>query len=115
MNNKDYQSELDGIVKAETALKSKEIDLKEDVSRAKAELDNRIHKIAADKKRLKALKVTEEPFTNNQPELKEYTQEELASFDVDNLLQQVKYMEETLPKTRPNLGAIQEYQKQRKV
>lgn len=113
--NTDYLAELDACRKAEAELKSKEIDLKEDLSRAKAELDAKVHKAAADKKKMNALKLTPIPAPATQPAFVEYSDEEIAAVSADDLLDEVKHAEETLPKPRPNLGAIQDYMKQQDV
>lgn len=114
-DNTDFQSELDVLLKAETTLKSKEIDLKSELSKAKAALEGRIQKLAMDRKRMKTLKLAEEPMLTEQPVLKVLSDEELADVKQDELLAEIKRKEESLPKTRPNLGVIQEYQQRKQV
>lgn len=113
--NADMKSEMDELLKEENELKAKSIDLKEELSKAKAEYEHRQHKISTDKKRLTALKLTEEPMNEEKLELKELTNEELEEIDPEELMEEIKTKENSLPKTRPNLSAIQEYTKKQTV
>jgi len=58
-SNTGYDEELKELKKNEMALKSKEIDLKEDVGKAREELQALSHKISSNTKRLKSLKITD--------------------------------------------------------
>lgn len=111
----DTKSGMDALLKEENSLKAKDIDLKEELSKAKQELDQRVHKISTDNKRLKSLKLIEEPMNEEKVELKELTPEEIEALDIDAISQEVQTKENSLPKVRPNLGALQEYVKKQQT
>lgn len=113
--NSDIKGEMDGLLEEENKLKAREIDLKQELSKAKGELEQRHHKIVADKKRMESLKLIEEPMNEEKVELKELTQEELDGINIDDIMEEIKNKENSLPKQRPNLGAIQEYTKKQQV
>lgn len=106
---------MDALLEEENNLKAKEIDLKEELSKAKQELKHREEKMSGDRKRMQSLKLTEEPMDEEKVELKELTAEELEEIDIERLLEDIKTKENSLPKQRPNLGAIQEYIKKQQV
>lgn len=113
--NAESKAEMDKLLEEEIQLKGKEIDLKEEVARAKNDFEQKQHKISLDKKKLQSLKLIEEPLNEDVVELNTLTEEQLKEVDLDELMEQIKTKESSMPKTRPNLGAIQEYTKKQAV
>lgn len=102
---------MDSLLEEENSLKAREIDLKQDLSKAKSEVEQRCQKIVTDKKRLQSLKLIEEPLNEEKIEFKVLNSEELDEINLDDLMEEVKTKEASLPKNSPNLGVIQEYTK----
>lgn len=115
-DSSSIKKEIEKIEKAEAEGKIKRLELDDAVKTLEKALKDQAAKIPGWEKKIKALKLHEIPNEEMpDPPFKTFTDEELQQRSVHDTQYAITQMEEKLGENKPNLGAIDEYNKKRAV
>lgn len=115
-DSSSIKKEVAKLQKEEAEGKIKRLELDDKLKTLEKTLKEQTSRIPAWEKRIKALTLHEIPNeAMPDPQFKAFTEEELAGKSVDDCQYDITRMEERLAVNKPNLGAIEEYNKKRAV
>ena len=108
------KKELEAVDKEETALKSSRIEVDQELTKWEDAVKDNTRKVQYWKKEIRKLSLQDVPGEDT-PVLQELTEEQILEIDLEDLTVQITGIETKIAATKPNMAAIEEYNRKEKV